>query len=588
MDPASISGLAMAGLTLPAQVFTSGAITYTTISQVRTMGNSLGKHYWRFKIQENRFIFWGMSHKACSPGGLDPNHMPKLIFESVVNTLIQINGLLGDRDKLCERYGLQEVGEVRHIELSVIKRESMRQQNMVKRLQKSSSLLRKVQWAVKDQSRFSDLVQELTEFNNTLYEMLPVLGGAVLEGPIIAQTLADELVNTGSLRAADGLLQTTDIGLSDLRQTYIAMSSALRRDSAEAFTLSGQPTPPSPHLLLDVQYLEFPDRISIPNPAPDLRSWARPRQNNPFSSADFMVVEWLRYDLRRNRAEDVDLRAILQARIEALAQMLKEKPRSDSFRVLNCVGYVEDNTDSRFGLTFRFPNISSGQQVSVPRSLYETITKYPYNTPYLGDRFRLAYLLAESVHAFLATGWLHKSICSYNILLFPGNSQVSQGNCQHPVSLDNPYFTGFALSRPDDPNVDSSRSAAGAKMAIYRHPQVQGFGGKEIVTYRAIHDIYSLGTMLLEIATWRTMSRYYPSSPPPGYDFKAFLLEKVVPGIGVSMGERYMTAVRKCLDGSFEKLDGFSQDEYDSADYKENLRQGFFWEVVSILRDCRA
>jgi hypothetical protein len=334
-----------------------------------------------------------------------------------------------------------------------------------------------------------------------------------------------------------------------------------------------------------VQQLEFPDQNSISNPAPHFRSWARPRQITPFSGQDFLVVEWRRYDPRRGREA---LKAVLQTRIEALVTMLKEKPRSDSFRVLDCIGYFEDNSDTRFGLTFRLPNYYNQQQDPVPMSLFEVMASYPGDIPYLGERFRLAYRLAESVHALLAAGWLHKSICSHNILLFQKNLRSALAASQRPVSLENPYFTGFALSRPDDPTEDSSRSAAPLQMAIYRHPDVQGLGQSEIAGYRGIHDIYSLGTVLLEIGTWRSLSRYYPRNGTPDLDFRTLLLDKVVPSLGISMGERYMIAVRKCLEGSFEKLARFNENEYSSADYKENVRQGLLWEVVTVLGDLRA
>jgi hypothetical protein len=54
------------------------------------------------------------------------------------------------------------------------------------------------------------------------------------------------------------------------------------------------------------------------------------------------------------------------------------------------------------------------------------------------------------------------------------------------------------------------------------------------------------------------------------------------------MGENYMIAVRKCLEGNFERLAGFSGDEYNTMDYKSNVRLGLLFEVVAVLRDCRA
>jgi hypothetical protein len=155
------------------------------------------------------------------------------------------------------------------------------------------------------------------------------------------------------------------------------------------------------------------------------------------------------------------------------------------------------------------------------------------------------------------------------------------------VSLETPYFTGFALSRPDGPATDTSLTAPVLDVATYRHMDVQGFGGRAISRYRAIYDIYSLGMVLLEIGMWQPIQTFYPQGAAPDFDFGRLLLQRVVPKLGVSMGENYMNVVRKCLEGSFERLTGFSQNEYGSMSYKENVRQGLLWEVVNVLRECR-
>jgi hypothetical protein len=576
--------MVMAGLTFPSQLYSSGVVAYTAISQVRNMGSSFGTWYWLFKFQESRYIVWGMSHKACSPGGLHESQMPRIVYNTILQALSQINEVLKDKDGLCKRYGMQEIGDIRPVEHSLIRRESLRQQNMVKRLQKSSSLFRKVQWAVKDQGRFAELVQQLTGLINILYEMLPVTGGPLVGDTIAAETLAETLINRG-WGGVEGLQQTTDPQLRELREMERAMDSAVHREANEISIIS-QPISPSQHLVLDMQQLEFLDSGSVPNSAPHVRSWARPKHGNAFSGQDFLVVEWRWYDPQRGREE---MKRILHGRIQALAVMFKEKPRTDSFRVFDCIGYFEDNSDTRFGLTFRLPNDYDPRENPAPMSLYQLIDAYRENIPYLGERFRLAHLLAESLHALHASGWLHKSISSHNILLLQKKPySMPSGDQQRPISLENPYFTGFAASRPDNPGEESSKSAADREFALYCHPDVAGYDGQAVAGYRAIYDIYSLGLVLIEIGTWRSLARWSPKHAAATLDFKRLLLDKIVPCLGASMGENYMIAVKKCLEGSFERIAGFSEDEYNSADYKNNVRQGLLWEVVTVLRDCRA
>lgn len=42
--------------------------------------------------------------------------------------------------------------------------------------------------------------------------------------------------------------------------------------------------------------------------------------------------------------------------------MLKEKPRTDSFHVFDCIGYFEDHSDTRLGLRFAFPTTTTSRE----------------------------------------------------------------------------------------------------------------------------------------------------------------------------------------------------------------------------------
>jgi hypothetical protein len=582
-DPLHLSGLA-GSLTWPAHVYCTGVVAYTTISDIRNMGSSFGRQYWLFKIQESRYLFWGMCHKACSPGGLNLDQKPKVISEAIVDALCQIYSILQDKEKLATRYGLKRVDDVLPPAVSLIRRESERQQNMVTRLHRGSSLLQKMQWVVSDHGKFAELTQQLTGLIDTLHEMLPVPSGTWVDDAITAQTLADTLINAGGVQpngAALSLPTPPSGDLPGLRDSIAAFAMATNREEVENSTSVQRPA--APRFLIDVQGLAIQDQRVIRNTAPELRAWARPIHVDPLSRHDILLIEWREYDLGRGQQSKVDL----QLRLEALVKMLRERPRSDSFRVFDCLGYFIDNTAPRFGLTFGLPSDYSLGRDPAPMSLFEVLSGYPNNPPYLGDRFRLAYLLAESLHALHSTCWLHKSICSRNILLFRRNQQAVQGILCRPVSLENPYFTGFALSRPDGPASDSSLTAPLEEVAIYRHKDVQGSGGRAISKYRAIYDIYSLGMVLLEIGTWRTIASVCPRHPPPGYDFLEFLLKDVVPTLGVGRGENYMNVVRKCLEGSLGNLAGFDQTEYDNMTYKDNVREALLWEVVNVLRECR-
>jgi Prion-inhibition and propagation len=584
-DPFRLAGLT-GNLTNAGHLFSDGVVAYTTISDVRNMGSSFGRQYWLFKVQESRYLFWGMCHKACSPGGLSLNQMPAIVSEAIVKTLVQINSLLQDQDTLATKYGLERIADIQPTHVSLIRRESERQQNVVSRLHRSSSLLRKLQWVVRDHGQFAELTTQLERLVDALHEFLPVPAGPWVDDAITAQTLADTLINTGGavnpVRDDPKPPMPQSSNLNGLQQASVAIAEGSKRESLEnspTFLPSLAST-----FIIDPHQLQIQDQTVRRKATLDLRSWALQRQTDPLSRNGCLMIEWRQYALGDKGQRKMDL----QARIEALVRMLREKPRSDSFRVLDCLGYFLDDSSPRFGLTFHLPSNYNLGRDPAPMSLFEVLNDYPNDVPYLGDRFRLAYLLAESIHALHSAFWLHKSVCSRNILLFGRNPYpVVQGISQRPVSLEAPYFAGFALSRPDGPAMDSSLSAPLQEVAIYRHMDVQGAGGRPISRYRAIYDVYSLGILLVEIGTWRTIQRFYPQAPAPDFDFARYLVEKVVPRLGVSMGENYMNVVRKCLEGSFERLTGFNLNEYDSMSYKNCVREGLLWEVVDVLRNCR-
>lgn len=124
------------------------------------------------------------------------------------------------------------------------------------------------------------------------------------------------------------------------------------------------------------------------------------------------------------------------------------------------------------------------------------------------------------------------------------------------------------------------------EVGIYRHPDVQGLADATSPSFHALYDIYSLGTVLLEIGIWMKLRRLYEGGTS-GFAFRDRLVNRFVPQLGASMGERYMTAVRKCLTGQFDGVQKFLAHERKTADYILNLQRSFYWEVVKVLRDCR-
>src|SRR5436190_1261137 len=224
-DPLSAAGLALSALALPAQLFSSCVAAYAAISDSRELGSSSNKLFWLFKIQETRFLVWGQNCDMYGCG-LNPDDLSTIVYETIVSTLVQISELLQDVSRLCRIYGLQPLGQTQSAEPSRFNRELQRQSTMVFRVQRSCSLFAKMRLAVKDQSKFSELVRQLTAFNDSLYQFRPLTGDPSLTVAVQAETLSQTLVNDG-LPGVQILQRTATQAAEPQLEMLRSMSAAL-------------------------------------------------------------------------------------------------------------------------------------------------------------------------------------------------------------------------------------------------------------------------------------------------------------------------------------------------------------------------
>ncbi|KAF1998700.1 hypothetical protein P154DRAFT_242878 [Amniculicola lignicola CBS 123094] len=299
------------------------------------------------------------------------------------------------------------------------------------------------------------------------------------------------------------------------------------------------------------------------------RAWATfyPQTNRPTP----VVVEWCTYnEMTVQRVSKIDL----QLKIEGQVHMLQDATGRPQFRHLNCIGYYEDPAATRFGVVYHCPSDPATGAATTLTTLHQML-KGQY-APALEDRFALASLLAESLFSFLAAGWLHKTINSLNILFF---SNLNGSSSPH-FSLQKPYLSGFARSRMVNNVNITSMGMTQFPETLYCHPDVMGGERRVAANSHPLHDIYSFGTVLLEIGTWVRLEKRYRTRTD-GPEFRKELMQVAVPQLGPSMGTRYMQAAMKCIEGRFDGLVNFNGTE---PDYKLNLLRSFHWEVVSVLK----
>ena len=214
-------------------------------------------------------------------------------------------------------------------------------------------------------------------------------------------------------------------------------------------------------------------------------------------------------------------------------------------------------------------------------------------------RVRLAYCLALSVYQLHLVGWVHKSIRSEKILFFPdvpvAASEDPEPNVG-PVEPDvlterqtkriytEPWLFGFDYSRVISQDSDRATDTSISRN-IYRHPErwnapTHHFG--------AIHDIYALGTVLLELGLWQPLASLSssgfaraaeaasspkdPAAKSTKDRIQSQLLEYAAKRLPFTLGRTYCEVVELCLSGAYGR-EGFDVEENDHNALVKSFRE---------------
>ncbi|CAG8973486.1 hypothetical protein HYALB_00002811 [Hymenoscyphus albidus] len=285
------------------------------------------------------------------------------------------------------------------------------------------------------------------------------------------------------------------------------------------------------------------EKISTGNDSRTTGFWRHVRsilsQLNEENSTLVESLEWNMLNSLAHSEEDT----ILQEAIDNSAV------KSLGFRALRCQRWYQKAVEYRYVLEFEIP-----PSYIVAENGYNSLQSAIQNTkgverPTLNQRFRASLMLARAVQKWHSVGWVHQGISGPNIIFLTIKETGK-------VDYDNPFLQGFEFSRPSsDPSI--GRPTDDVAFNVYRHPSRQGNSRKG---HRKIHDIYSLGVVLLEIGLWQCAADIvYPSHKKPipsGADMQKKLQTAVRDRLGHYMGEEYKDSVEKCLAASFDvKMD---------------------------------
>ncbi|KAL8399970.1 hypothetical protein RB594_000393 [Gaeumannomyces avenae] len=244
---------------------------------------------------------------------------------------------------------------------------------------------------------------------------------------------------------------------------------------------------------------------------------------------------------------DADIQ-LLHQRVATLAVLLKLAGQPYFKTLPGCHGYIR-YSHSHLGLVYSLPQPADPSRD--PISLYSLLPttsrrdlapfgmnkRISRNTlPTLEERYRLAHAIADGVLSLLSVSWVHKSLCSWNVLLF----RSSQGGSANRIDFARPLITGFGVSRPEKQGeVTVDTRDRDSPLGLWQH---QDLRGSAHVRFRPKHDIHALGLVLFEIAMWQDL---------PSFDGRGDLLTAVLnlsTVVAHRMGATYRDAMMACLE----------------------------------------
>jgi hypothetical protein len=313
-----------------------------------------------------------------------------------------------------------------------------------------------------------------------------------------------------------------------------------------------------------------------------------------------VIVEEL--EIARDDYNNPDMSERLFSSLESVLSL----PASQASRLgaLTCAGICHDTEQMHIKLLYRYPQAPDAVDASRPprvRHLAEILGIFQGSSVNstlglyisIDERLRLARDLAAAVFEFHKIQWWHKSISSYNVLLFFHDdttlpslySSVRKANDPpfRKLVLGQPYLIGFSHSRPENAGYSNKMHAQPAVFP-YRHPDYAGADAVDDRTspgFLAEYDYYSLGLVLLEIGMWKRLGRFFREDDTLSRDImRSQILADLVPVLEGTLGSSYSSAVRACLSG---ELSGNGEDA-DPASVDEMFERMVLRPLETLLR----
>ncbi|KAI2465958.1 prion-inhibition and propagation-domain-containing protein [Annulohypoxylon bovei var. microspora] len=556
-DPLSIAASTAGLISLSLQLFGGCIKGFVLLSTAQNLGKHASAIVCILNIQEIQLTDWARrAGLLAGDGALDP----RLNSNAVEMILQQLQDLLLDTEKLKKRYGLklvpytggqhQTTAQLHDYSLSEVDRvftgisDDTRRQILTRaKVAQSQNMFKRLWWAAVDKDNIEKLAADVHFLVRELWNLLDptrhddFLNSTkdIVSNVVSLNTKFDQLF---SLSEALKALQVESRGLKALAAS--AEVKALRICLDESVQSSTQQDVSAPKRRKLLEKLE-------PLSSKKLANFKPLKKNESMGLAGYDGETVL---VEKKSITSLPWSKILP-RVENLAALLNA-PKDETFRSLLCKGVVME--DSTVSFVFHHPTPDNPVE---PRSLLDLFSaRDGIEPPSLTDRIHLALSIARLVQNFHLAGWLHKSLRSQNILFFP---QVDGS-----ISLRDPFLAGFAFARFGSPTEISEQPSANPKFDIYRHPHALG---DPTTSFSAAMDVYSLGTVMLEVAEWRALQYLVDSVVDVSVEnvpltqlarVRPFLLDESgksgTARLRYRMGDIYAAACVMCLKGEADEV----------------------------------
>lgn len=252
-----------------------------------------------------------------------------------------------------------------------------------------------------------------------------------------------------------------------------------------------------------------------------------------------VMEEFKIYGSQQSPAEIQEIRR----RIECLASILKaEKPAE--YRCLQLQSIEHEELERRFVYRFAIPQMYKSDYIT----LFDAIRNLRDSSrPTLDERLALAYNIAKALEQWHEQDWVHQGICSHNIVLLKHRRNTRW-------AFESAMLHGFEFARPNaKPSIGAY--VENIQLDVYRHPERQGPSRDG---HTKLHDLYSLGVVLLEIGIWRPAVAivHRPGTSKKLEDLTVTgmvkrLKEAAITSLAHYAGTSYTQAVQACLTSDF-------------------------------------